>query len=535
MRKSDATGETDDAAHLQRALLAHLRQEFMAPAAAIVGYVDILIDEARRLSLANYLPDLDRIRGAGHTLHELLQSVLAQEQSADAPNFDPAKLRHDLRTPINAIKGYGEMLAEDAADTNQDILLFDLNKLLIAAKGMLERIDELVEFKAQPAEQPMIAPAADMAGISQAVRAIRAVISPVAANMRGRILIVDDNATNRDLLARQLARIGHSVQMAEGGHGALAMLDRDSFDLILLDLMMPIISGFEVLCRLKAQPQTRDIPVIMISALDDLDSIARCIEAGAIDYLPKPYDAMLLRARIGASLENKLLRDREKLMMDEIRQEKARNEVLLLSILPRSVVDRIHSGETMIADHVDKATILFADLVNFTQFAGRQPPGELVQFLNSVFSLFDQLSQRFGGEKIKTIGDAYMVAFGLPESRADHAEAAALQARAMLGGIEIMRRTDSELLTLRIGIHTGPMVAGIIGQRKFSFDVWGNTVNIASRMESHGEPGQIHVSEAFARELAGRFQFRERGEIQVKGTGPMRTFFLGEPIARAVS
>ena len=525
----------DEAAHLQRALLAHLRQEFTAPAAAIVGYVDILIDEAQRQSLSSYLSDLERIRTAGHALHELLQSVLAQGQAADAPIFNAAKLRHDLRTPLNAIKGYGEMLAEDAADAGHDVLVADLGRTLASATAMLEKIDALVEFKDRPAEQSMVPPVTDMAGITQAVRAIRSVTVPVATEVRGRILIVDDNAANRDLLVRQLARRGHDMHEAGGGLEALAKLECDSFDLILLDLMMPGISGFEVLCRLKEKPDTREIPVIMISALDDLDSIIRCIEAGAIDYLPKPFDPTLLRARIGASLENKLLRDCEKLMMEEIKQQKARNEALLLSILPRSVVDRIHAGETMIADHVEQATILFADLVNFTQFAGRRAPGDLVKFLDSIFSKFDGLSHRFGGEKIKTIGDAYMVAFGLPEPLANHAEAAALMAQAMLGEIKSARSVDNELLNLRIGIHTGPMVSGVIGQRKFSFDVWGNTVNIASRMESHGEPGKIHVTEAFARELAGPFQFQDRGEIQIKGSGVMRTFFLGAPVAGAVS
>jgi class 3 adenylate cyclase len=534
MGNGDATGD-DEAAYLQRALLAHLRQEFTAPATAIVGYVDILIDDAQRQSLSGYLPDLERIRDAGHALDELLQSVLAQGQIADAPIFNAAKLRHDLRTPLNAIKGYGEMLAEDAADAGHDALLADLTRILTAAKGMLEKIDALVAFRDRPAEQPMLPPAVDMGGIAQAVRAIRDTAVPIAAEMRGRILVVDDNATNRDLLVRQLARSGHNMQEAEGGLKALTRLEHESFDLILLDLMMPGVSGFEVLCRLKQKPETREIPVIMISALDDLDSIVRCIEAGAIDYLPKPFDPTLLRARVSASLENKLLRDREKLMMEEIKQQKARNEALLLSILPRSVLDRIHSGETMIADHIEQATILFADLVNFTQFAGRRAPGDLVKFLDEIFSRFDGLTHRFGGEKIKTIGDAYMVAFGLPEPLANHAEAAALMAQAMLGEISSARGANNELLNLRIGIHTGPMVAGVIGQQKFSFDVWGSTVNIASRMESHGEPGRIHVSEAFARELIGRFQFQDRGEIQVKGSGVMRTFFLDGPVTEAAS
>jgi len=236
-----------------------------------------------------------------------------------------------------------------------------------------------------------------------------------------------------------------------------------------------------------------------------------------------------LRARIGSSVENKILKDREKLMVEELRREKARSEDLLLSILPRSIVDRINAGETMIADHVDDVSILFADIVGFTEMASRQSPGDLVDFLNAIFSAFDGLSLRFGGEKIKTIGDAYMVAFGLPDPRPDHVAAAVQMANAMLAEISRFRGRDGADIALRVGIHTGSTVAGVIGQRKFSFDVWGTTVNIASRMESLGMPGKVHVSEAVARALAGKFSFIDRGMIEVKGAGRMRTFFLGEP------
>jgi len=520
----------DDDERVQHALLAHLRQEFMAPASAIVGYADILLDDARRLALDAYLPDLERVRSAGRALQALLNSVLAR--SGEAATFDPAKLRHDLRTPINAIKGYGEMLAEDAAEDRNDALVGDLEKLLGEADGMLKRIDALVNFRAQPAAQAAIVPAAATAGVAEAVRAVRSTaLKPASADVRGRILIVDDNASNRDLLGRQLVRAGHTVAEAENGHTALDQLDAGSFDLILLDMIMPDISGYEVLCRIKERPAVRDLPVIMISALDDMDSVIRCVEAGAVDYLLKPFDSSLLQARIGSSLENKLLRDREKLMMEELQREKVRYEDLLLSILPRTVVDRINGGEVMIADQVDAVTILFADIVGFTQLASRQSPSDLVQFLNSIFTAFDELTHRLGAEKIKTIGDAYMVAFGLPDPRPDHAEAAARLALAMLDEIGRFRSGDGAQVNLRIGLHTGPAVAGIIGQRKFSFDVWGTTVNIASRMESHGEPGRIHVSETFMAALADRFAFTERGVVEVKGTGPMRTYFLDGPAA----
>ncbi len=525
------TETADDTKRVHRALLAHLRQEFIAPAAAIVGYTDILIEDAQRSSLEDFLPDLKRIQTAGHSLHTLLQSVLARGQSGNAAPFDPAKLRHDLRTPINAIKGYGEMLAEDAAEADP-ALLDDLGKLLVAADGMLKRIDALVDFRGDSADKPP----SEMGGAVEAVRAIRSVAAgPIGPDVQGRILIVDDNASNRDLLGRQLTRSGHTVSDAEGGHAALDRLAHEAFDLILLDMMMPDISGYEVLRRLKSQENTADVPVIMISALDDLDSVTRCLEAGAVDYLLKPFDPALLRARIGSSLENKILRDREKVMVEELRREKARSEELLLSILPRAIVDRINDGATMIADHVEEVTILFADIVGFTQMASRQTPGDLVQSLNAIFSAFDVLSQRFGGEKIKTIGDAYMVAFGLPHPHADPVFAAAGQARAMLDEIQRIRSADGARIDLRVGIHTGPAVAGVIGQRKFSFDVWGSTVNIASRMESHGEPGQIHLSQAVADALTDRFELRDRGSIEVKGAGSMRTYFLGPPLQAAAS
>ena len=314
---------------------------------------------------------------------------------------------------------------------------------------------------------------------------------------------------------------------ADGGPAALALLERETFDLVLLDLIMPEVTGYEVLCRLKSQAATRDIPVIMISALDDLDSIVRCIEAGAVDYLPKPFDPTLLNARIGATLENKFLRDREQLMLAEIKREKERSEGLLLSILPPQIVDRINGGATMIADDVGEATILFADIVNFTPLAGRVPAGDLIVFLDRIFTAFDALAERHAAEKIKTIGDAYMAALGLLEARPDQAEAAAKMACAMLDTIEQIANDTSVPIALRIGIHTGPAIAGVIGRKKFSYDVWGNTVNIASRMETHGQAGKIHVSQAVARRLDGRFHLEDRGEIEVKGSGRMRTFFSG--------
>jgi class 3 adenylate cyclase len=264
----------------------------------------------------------------------------------------------------------------------------------------------------------------------------------------------------------------------------------------------------------------------MISALDEMDTIVRCIEAGAIDYLPKPFDPTLLRARIGSCLDNKLLRDREKQILSELRYEKDRNDALLHSILPHAIVERIKAGEGLIADDVPEVTILFADLCDFTGLAGRMEASALVQLLNEVFSVFDELAQRHDAEKIKTIGDAYMVALGLPEGRADHVEAAARLALALIEAMKGFSSQKGFPLSLRVGMHCGPVVAGVIGREKFAYDVWGHTVNVASRLESHGQPGRIHVSENVFQRLSGQFRFEDRGRITLKGAGEAQTYFL---------
>jgi adenylate cyclase len=304
------------------------------------------------------------------------------------------------------------------------------------------------------------------------------------------------------------------------------VVEKEALDLVLLDLMMPGISGYDVLALLKGDPRFREIPVIMISALTELDSIVRCIEAGADDYLAKPFDPTLLRARVGSSLEKKHLRDREREMVEALRIEKERSEQLLLNILPMAIVTRLHSGETVIADQLSNVTILFSDLVGFTKLSSRLSATDLVRLMNKLFSEFDRLALSLGIEKIKTIGDAYMLVGGLPEPRADHAHAVANMALAMIGVVERMSRQLTIPLQMRIGIHSGDVVAGVIGTHKFAYDIWGDAVNIASRMESHSLPNRIQVSAATYRHLHESFRLEPHGCVDIKGKGPMETYFL---------
>lgn len=213
--------------------------------------------------------------------------------------------------------------------------------------------------------------------------------------------------------------------------------------------------------------------------------------------------------------------------VDEMVKAQDRSDRLLLNILPRSIADRLRRDPHTIADALTEVTVLFADIVDFTDFSARLSPQELVAFLNEVFSSFDQLADRYGLEKIKTIGDAYMVVGGLPGSGPESAAAIARMALRMGETLDQICADRRILrLALRIGLHTGPVVAGVIGRKKFIYDLWGDTVNIASRMESQGLPDRIQVSETTFERLREKFEFERRGTIEVKGKGPMATFFL---------
>jgi class 3 adenylate cyclase len=213
-------------------------------------------------------------------------------------------------------------------------------------------------------------------------------------------------------------------------------------------------------------------------------------------------------------------------MFCRVHQEQEKSERLLLNILPEAIASQLKNGHATIANSFTEVTILFADLVGFTQLAEQLSPSELVEFLNQIFSCFDALTEKHHLEKIKTIGDAYMVVGGIPIERGNHAEAIANMALEMQAAIDEFNHQSQEQFKIRIGINTGPVVAGVIGTKKFSYDLWGDAVNTASRMESHGLPGMIQVSQSTYEKLQGKYQFQERGVIPIKGKGQLKTYFL---------
>lgn len=208
------------------------------------------------------------------------------------------------------------------------------------------------------------------------------------------------------------------------------------------------------------------------------------------------------------------------------RKEHAKSELLLKSILPASIADRLKKGEVLIADRYSESTILFCDIVNFTSLAKKMEPGELVQLLNKIVTAFDDLSASYNLEKIKTIGDGYMVVSGLPERRTDHALTLAKMALKMIETIDVINQTEGMNLELKIGMHSGPVIGGVIGQSKFSFDLWGDTVNLASRLESYSLANKIQVSAQTYELIKDKFNLELRGEVAIRGYGEMSTYFL---------
>jgi class 3 adenylate cyclase/CheY-like chemotaxis protein len=310
------------------------------------------------------------------------------------------------------------------------------------------------------------------------------------------------------------------------GREALEILRQKPFDLMLLDIQMPEMNGYQVLEAMKGDPALRKVPVIVLSASDETERVAHCIQMGAEDYLPKPFEPVLLQARLGACLEKKQLRDREQMHLRQIEEEQEKSERLLLNVLPPPIAERLKRGEQGIADSFAEVTILFADLVGFSSLAAGVAPAQLVERLNGIFSAFDNAVAALGLEKIKTIGDAYMAVGGLPVPRPDHAEAVAELALRMQEEIQVLNERTGTSTQIRVGINTGPVVAGIIGRRKFSYDLWGEAVNLASRMESHSLPGRIQVAPPVKARLENRYRFEPRGPIEIKGIGSMPTFFL---------
>jgi class 3 adenylate cyclase len=367
---------------------------------------------------------------------------------------------------------------------------------------------------------------------SSEIRGISAEMLEHAKLMK--VLVVDDSRTLRKLLIRELNSIGiTNITEAADGNEALEIVKADLFDLMLLDMEMPELDGLGVLSIIKSTPELSYLPIIVVSGAELFEKTVECIQIGAEDYLPKPFNPILLRARVFSSLEKKRVRDIDRERIKELQAEKEllnieqmKTDKLMLNIMPKPVADRLKKGEKNIAGSYPEVTILFSDLVGFTRMSSEKSAGDLVKLLNDLFTRFDKRAESLGLEKIKTIGDAYMAVGGLPIPRSDHAEIVADMALGMFEDLREFNESFGIDLNMRIGLNSGPVVAGVIGFTKFSYDLWGNTVNTASRMESTSIAGRVQISPSTQQALNDNFILEERELIECKGLGQIMTHFI---------
>lgn len=354
------------------------------------------------------------------------------------------------------------------------------------------------------------------------------------------ILLVDDMPEHLVLLRECLNMADIEVLVAESAKSAFKQMGSILPDLILLDLLMPGVDGYEMLSRLKADSKTKDIPVILLTGVSDASEKINCFKMGAIDYITKPFQQGEVVARVNAhlgvrrlqqqlELQNKKLEAEVKARLETeeaLREEQKRSENLLLNIFPKPIAEKLRTNPGIIADKYEDVTVLFVDIADFTTISAHLSPQDLIEWLDKIFTTFDRLVDEYGMEKIKTIGDAYMVVGGMIQPRADHVEAMARLALAMRDSVASLHTREGESLKLRMGMHAGPVVAGVIGKKKFVYDLWGDTVNVAHSLESRGISGEIQVSPTTYDRLREKFHFEPRENVHIKGKGEMTCYLL---------
>jgi adenylate cyclase len=438
--------------------------------------------------------DLDRLVSASAALEALIS-----DQSSD----NASQQQHDLFNVLGAMRGYAELIVED------------LDKQLPQLLSALQRVLKAVNSATEPES------ATSTASIKQ-----------LGNGVTGTILAVDDSADNRDLLSRYLKREGHSVLLASSGEEALELLAENQIDLVLLDLIMPGMDGSEVLQRIKDNPVSRPIPVIVISGRQDMEGIIACIGAGADDYLFKPFNQVLLQARIKAGLERKRWHDKE----EQYREQLEINQKFIRATFGRYVSDEVVASllekpeGLELGGDLREVTMLMSDIRQFSSICERLPPDDVMKMLNNYLGTMSEIIMGHQGTIDEFIGDAILAIFGAPISREDDAERAVQCALEMQQAmLEINRNNVSQGLpeiSMGIGVNTGAVIAGNIGSEKRSkYGVVGHHVNLTARIESETAGGEVLVSKSTLDKLQSPATIGRSEQVQVKGIGEKVSIF----------
>jgi len=525
------------------------RHDLRNPLGEVLGFAEIMIEEAGGLGHPELTPRFQAICADANALLKQLNEVIEVENLRKHPgSLDP--LREAIRVFCHRNAAASEELSNHCRTLPDTPFLADLDRIAAATRHMSESapalLGDLFEAEHNLFGLEDLGRTDDNAGpdLSAATIFLRKTPGPVTAPASGTIplrepsaetvffskpaarvpaaaiLVVDDNEANRALLTRRLGRNGHTLAHAEDGVRALEMVRKQPFDLVLLDMLMPRMNGHEVLAAMKADAKLRQIPVIMITGLDDTANLIGCIEAGAEDYLTKPFDPVLLDARIGACLEKKRLRDQEQVYLRQIEDEKRRSDDLLHVILPHAIAEELKTTQAVRPQRHENVAVLFSDIAGFTAYCDQNPPERVMEYLQSLVRDCEDIAARHGLEKIKTIGDAFMAAGGLIEPLENPA------LNCVRAAFEMTRAAESLPCkwTLHVGIHIGPVIAGVVGRRKYMYDIWGDTVNTAARVAGAAASGSVHVSSEVWQRISPHVHGRSSGLHPLKGKGDLELF-----------
>jgi class 3 adenylate cyclase len=503
------------------AALAHARHELRTPLGHIIGYGEMLLEELEGTGPGAVETPLRTLYADARQMLSRLNALLAPPQDGSAP--DLGALLKQLVEPAQMIATLADNLKQAAATLGQDSLLADVNRIAGAAARFLQLLTG-GEFGA-PSE-PAITHAVSATGPRPAVHAVEP----------GAILVVDDNPSNRDLLSRRLAREGHRVVSAADGSEALQTLRDRPFDLILLDVLMPGRSGADVLQDLKSNPDLRHIPVLMISALDEMDTVIRCIELGAEDYLAKPFDSVLLRARVGACLEKKRLRDeqarhtRELAEWNQLLEQRVQEQVAQMERLSRlkrffvsQVADLIVTGaaEDPLKTHRREVVVVFLDLRGFTAFAEVSEPEEVMTVLREYHATVGKIIMEHEGTVERFAGDGIMIFFNDPVVVPNPGERAIRMAVAIRDQVQelskVWRRRGHQL-GVGIGVAQGYATIGAIGfEGRWDYGAIGTVTNFAARLCGEARAGQILAATRVADAVGDIIESAEVEPVTLKG------------------
>lgn len=514
--------------------LARLRHDLRSPINAIVGYAEMLLEEGVAEGDRQTADDVRKIHEAGKELQRVVDGVFdadsfkrQQVATRERREAFAKDVQHRFRTPLNAVIGYTELLLEREKESERTGFTADIEKIGRAGRQLLGQMDEIVDFCA--AEAKGEATESDYERMSDIAREALAEIrgvEPNVATIGGALLVVDDNELNRELLAKRLALQGFTVNSAASGEEALERMRSQSFDLILLDVVMPGLNGFEVLGEMKSDRELCDIPVIMISALDEMEAAVRCIEAGAADYITKPFEPVLLRARVTAALRTRELAVASRHNSDEFQVQEELMDRLFEDRFPQSVAGRVRSGETEIAERYEDASIVCVQLLGLSvQVSTRDVLAGLRQ-LRAVRAWLRKLADEFGIETLIFRDLEALAVAGVPVPRPDHIEAAAGFALRIIEEAAATKEEPGISPRLRLGLHTGTVIAGVAGEESLTYEVWGQPVELARALASGGRPGAVHVSAAVQAELNTRYAFESRGVADLAEHGQLRTYLL---------